>query len=196
MNAWIPKRLIAVAALAAGFGGLAGCGAYYTGGFWQSQPVSYAAPAPYANEYYYDASAGAYYCYYPTYGWRFCPGPPPTGAVFWSGPRPVYLPPPPMGYATVSAPAVGLQFFFDPGRRVYYYRGNDHHWRYYPGRPPGDARFWQGPSPRELPHPPINAPQWQGRVWQRQMHGNHGRGRGNGHDHGHGRGPQQRWQGQ
>ncbi len=132
---------------------LGGCAAYYGS-------ATVVAPAPYAYQYYYDPGMEVYYCYYPNYGWRYYPGMPPPNAVFWTGPRPMYLAPPPFGYVRVGlAPGIAIRsyYYFDPVRHVYYYRDRDNHWRYYPGRPPAQARFWNGAHPHALPMPPRGA---------------------------------------
>lgn len=145
------KRVFLAVALAIGAWGLAGCNAYWAGGYWRGGGVTVVQPGPYAYEYYYDPGLQAYYCYYPSYGWRYCPTPPPPNAVFWRGPAPLYLPRP--------APVIGFNYYFDPNRHVYYYRDNDNRWHYYAGRPPQQAHFWHGPRPRALPHPPRGAPE-------------------------------------
>ena len=136
----------------------AGCGAYYYGR-WHHGGVVVAAPPPqpvYTYQYYYDPALQAYYCYYPGSGWQYYPGLPPPNAVYWGGPPPVYLPPPPPGVAVVTPP-LSLEFYFDPVRHVYYCHDPHFGWRYYAGRPPLHARFWRGPQPRILPHPPRGA---------------------------------------
>ena len=138
----------------------AGCGAYYYGR-WHRGGVVVAVPPPqpqpvYTYQYYYDPAVQAYYCYYPGSGWTYYPGMPPPNAVYWAGPPPVYLPPPPPG--VVVAPPLSFDFYFDPVQHVYYYRDPHFGWRYYRGRPPVHARFWRGPRPRMLPHPPRGAP--------------------------------------
>ena len=147
------KRVFPLLVMGIGSMMLAGCGSYWQGGYWRGGVVVQQ-PGPYAYEYYYDPGLQAYYCYYPSYGWRYCPSPPPPGAVFWRGPAPMYLPQP--------APAIGFNYYFDPDRHVYYYRGPDNHWRYYPGHPPQQARFWHGGRPGGLPHPPRGAPERRG----------------------------------
>ena len=147
------KRIFPFIVMGIGAMMLGGCGSYWEGGYWRGGVVVQQ-PGPYAYEYYYDPELQAYYCYYPSYGWRFCPSPPPPGAVFWRGPAPRFLPQP--------APVVGFNYYFDPDRHVYYYRGPDNHWRYYPGHPPQQARFWHGPRPGGLPHPPRGAPERRG----------------------------------
>ncbi len=183
MKTSIPTSIGSLLAAAVCVAGLGGCGAYYVGGPWRPGPAVVVAPEPYAYQYYYDASVGAYYCYYPRYGWRFCPSPPPAGAVFWQGAPPAYLPPPPPGFVVAGSPGFTARFFFDPDRHAYYYYDNDRRWHYYPGRPPANAHFWRGQAPRELPHPPRGAPRWQGRAWRDQQ-GNRGHGRNDRGDHG------------
>ncbi len=144
------KRVFLAMAVCFGTLSIAGCNGYWAGAYWRGGAIAVQQPGPYAYEYYFDPVFQAYYCYYPSYGWRYCPSPPPPNAVFWRGPVPQYLPPP--------GPVVGFNYYFDPARRVYYYQDRDNRWHYYPGRPPQQARFWQGPRPRMLPEPPRGAP--------------------------------------
>ena len=145
------KRIFLALVISIGTISLAGCNAYWAGGYWRGGVVTVEQPGPYAYEYYFDPGMQAYYCYYPSYGWRYCPSPPPPNAVFWHGPAPRYLPQP--------APVVGFHYYFDPDRHVYYYRDRDNRWHYFPGRPPQQAHFWHGPRPGMLPPPPRGVPE-------------------------------------
>ena len=157
----LPSKCIVVTIMVSIIFALAGCNTYVAGFRWRGIGVVAAPPpGPYPYEYYYAPAYQAYYCYYPNYGWVYQPGPSPPGAVFWNGPAPQYL--------VAPGPPAGLYFYFDPIRRVYYYRGAGGHWRYYHGFPPAHARFWGGPHPRVLPAPPRGAPR-QGALGRRDQ---------------------------
>ncbi len=147
------QRLVLTAGLAAGGLLLVGCGGYYYEGYYTDGGGGAVAGPVYGYEYYYDPAWGCYYYYSPRFGWRYCPGVPGPGAVFWAGPAPVYLPPPPVGSVAVTPPA-SLQFYFDADLGVYYCYDPRFGWRYYRGVPPPHCVFWHGPPPGFLPHPP------------------------------------------